>query len=255
MKTNILGIEFDSITPEDALSAARGFLSSSNPGGAAYIVTPNPEIAQICSKDGDYRAVINGADLVLADGVGVSMAAKILRRPLAARITGIDFAEKLFALCADAGYRVYLLGGAAGVAEAAKTGLCRKFDRLKIVGTQCGYFDDEVSVVSAINDAKPDVVAVCLGAPKQELFMARNAPALSAKMMIGLGGAIDVWSGNVRRAPVFMQKHGLEWLYRAIREPRRIGKVLRLPLYIISAIKARLSGKGGKVGRTHGGCL
>ena len=141
------------------------------------------------------------------------------------------------------GKRVFLLGAKPGVADAAGEKLRERFPGLVIAGTNDGYFQDDDPVVEKINAVQPDLLLVCLGAPKQELWMQRNAPRLRVGLMAGLGGSLDVFAGNVKRAPKFFQKLGLEWFYRLIKEPKRIGRMMKLPKFLLAAIGRKLRGK------------
>ena len=138
---------------------------------------------------------------------------------------------------------MYLFGAKPGVAEAAGETLKAKFPGLVISGTSDGYFSDDGPIIEKIRDATPDMLLVCLGAPKQELWMAKMAGKLPVGLMVGLGGSLDVFAGTVKRAPVAWQRLDLEWLYRLIKEPRRIGRMMKLPLFVIEAAGERLRGK------------
>lgn len=178
-----------------------------------------------------------------ADGIGVIYGAKILGTPLRAKLPGIDFAAALMTQMGREGKSVFLLGAKPGVADAAGEKLRERFPGLVIAGTNDGYFQDDDPVVEKINAVQPDLLLVCLGAPKQELWMQRNAPRLRVGLMAGLGGSLDVFAGNVKRAPKFFQKLGLEWFYRLIKEPKRIGRMMKLPKFLFAAIGRRLRGK------------
>ena len=143
---------------------------------------------------------------------------------------------------AQTGQTLYLLGGKPGIAEKAAVNLQAKHPGLKVVGTADGYFKDETPVVERINDSEPDVLFVCLGAPKQELFMVDHRRELQVGLMIGLGGSLDGFAGTVKRAPVWMQRAGLEWLYRLLKEPRRLKRMMRLPKFVLAVLAHR--GKG-----------
>ena len=166
-------------------------------------------------------------------------AAKILGCPLKERVPGIDFATGLLARLEVSGQRLFLLGAKPGVAEQAAANLKEQYPNLVICGTNDGYFQDSTPVVEKIRAAGADVVFVCLGAPKQERWMARYGPDTGAHLMVGLGGVLDVYAGNVKRAPEIWQKRGMEWLYRLIRQPSRIGRMAKLPLFLVEARKAR----------------
>ena len=187
--------------------------------------------------------MLNAADLSLPDGIGVIYAAKLLGRPLKRRAPGVDFAQGLMERLSQSEKKLFLLGAKPGVAEQAAENLCGRYPGLNICGVSDGYFKDDAPVVEKIRVSKADVVFVCLGAPKQELWMAKNGPETGAALLVGLGGCLDVFAGTVQRAPEGWQKAGMEWLYRLIKEPSRFGRMAKLPLVLVDAIAARFSGK------------
>ena len=191
-------------------------------------------------KDLEFRRVLNAADLVLPDGIGVVYSAKILGTPLKERVPGIEFAEAMLSALNEMGGRLYLLGAKPGVAEEAGRRICARYPALVLCGTHDGYFKDEQAILPEIAAAKPDLLFVCLGAPKQEKWMARWGRHTGAKLAIGLGGCLDVFAGNVRRAPEQWQKLGLEWAYRLKKEPKRIGRMAKLPLVLVKAAGQRI---------------
>ena len=236
MRTDVLGVRFDNLTMDAAVDAARALMKERR---AAYVVTPNPEIVLQCRELPALADAVADAALVLADGIGVIYAAKLLGRPLAAKVAGIDFATRLMATMAPEGGRVFLFGAKPGIASCAAQNLAQTHPGLKLVGTHDGYFSSDNAVIKQINAAKPDLLLVCLGAPKQELWMQRRAPLLDVGLMAGLGGSLDVFAGVSRRAPARMQNLGLEWLYRLAREPRRIGRMAKLPGFLALALLQR----------------
>ena len=240
MRINILGVGFDNVTMDEALARGEELLCSE---GAHYVVTPNPEIVETCRADAAANAAVNGADLVLPDGIGIVYGAKILHQPLRGRVPGIEFGTGMIERCAKLGKSVYLLGAKPGVAEQAAENLKNRFPGLVIAGTHDGYFKEDAPIAAEIKASGADMALVCLGAPKQELWMQRNAPRLRVGLMAGLGGSLDVFAGNVKRAPKFFQKLGLEWFYRLIKEPKRIGRMMKLPKFLFAAIGRRLRGK------------
>ena len=236
VRTEIMGVSFDNVTLEEAVRT--GAKLAEGPG-FSYVVTPNPEIVNAARADSSYREVLNRATLVLPDGIGVIKAAKILGRPLKERVPGIDFASGVMSRLEKKGGRLFLLGAKPGVAEQAAESLKAKYPGLVICGTNDGYFKDDAPVVEKIRAAEPDLVLVCLGFPRQERWMAEFGPQTGAHLMIGLGGALDVFSGNTKRAPVAWQKLNLEWAYRLVHEPKRIGRMAKLPLFLVDAKKER----------------
>lgn len=237
MKTEILGVRFDDLTQQEAAQRGRQLLEEDK---FHYVVTPNPEFLLAAEKDPEFRRVLNAADLVLPDGIGVVYSAKILGTPLKERVPGIEFAEAMLSALNDMGGRLYLLGAKPGVAEEAGRRICARYPALVLCGTHDGYFKDEQAILPEIAAAKPDLLFVCLGAPKQEKWMARWGQHTGAKLAIGLGGCLDVFAGNVRRAPEQWQKLGLEWAYRLKKEPKRIGRMAKLPLVLVKAAGQRI---------------
>lgn len=240
MRIDVLGVQFDNVSMGQAVEKAATMIGQ---GGTHYVVTPNAEFVQRAQKDETFQAALNGADLVLPDGIGVVYAAKILGRPLQGRVPGCDFAAQLCNWMAQNGKKLFLLGAKPGVAEQAAENLCKTYPGLIVCGTHDGYFKEDGPVVQVIREAGADVVFVCLGAPKQENWMIEHGDATGASFLIGLGGSLDVFAGTVKRAPEIWQKLGLEWLYRLLKQPSRIGRMAKLPLFLVSAVGAKLKGK------------
>ena len=242
-RTEILGVEFDNVTLDEAADRAIALMDQDGPH---LVATPNPEIVQLARRDPEFGRVLSAADLVIPDGVGVVYAAKILGRPLKGRVPGIEFAAALMARMAGKGKRLFLLGAKPGVAELAAANLAVEYPGLVVCGTHDGYFQEDAPVAETIRRARADVVFVCLGAPKQEMWIARNGADTGARLLVGLGGSLDVFAGQVKRAPKAFQKLGLEWFYRLCRQPSRIGRMAKLPLFLVSAAGERL-----QAGRHH----
>ena len=241
MKTEILGIQFDNLSREEAKAAGAAMLRSQD---FHYAVTPNPEFILAADKDLEFQKILNKADLVLPDGIGVVYSAQILGRPLKGRVAGFDFACDMLDVLDQLGGRLYLLGAKPGVAEEAGRQILETHPNIVLCGVHDGYFKDSDPVARQVAEARPDLLFVCLGAPKQEKWISRFGLLTGAKLAIGLGGALDVFAGNVERAPEKWQKAGLEWAYRLKKEPKRIGRMAKLPLVLVKAAGRRVAGKG-----------
>ena len=240
-RIDVLGIEFDNT---DILEAVERAIRLMEERRHAYVVTPNPEIILESQKNEKLASAVKSADMVLPDGVGVIYASHILGTPIKNRIPGIDFASALMARISENGRKVFLLGAKPGVAELVGERLAERYPGLVICGVNDGYFEEEDTefIIEKINSASPDLVLVCLGSPKQEIWMKNNAELLDTGLLIGLGGALDVYAGVVERAPRKWRSMGLEWLYRLIREPKRIKRMVKLPGVIVAAAWRRIGG-------------
>lgn len=230
MRVDVLGVGFDNLTLAEAAERGMELLHTE---GTHYVVTPNPEIVEVCREDPAAREAVNGAALVLPDGIGVIKGAAMLGTPLKERVPGIEFAAKLLEKMAGEGMSLYLLGAKPGVAEKAAERLRARYPGLRIAGVHDGYFQENGPIAEAIRQSGADAAFVCLGAPKQELWMAKNGPAAGARLLCGLGGSLDVFAGTVKRAPEFWRNHGLEWFYRLCSDPRRLGRMMKLPLFLL----------------------
>ena len=235
MRVDVLGVGFDNLTLSEA--AERG-LELLHAGGAHYVVTPNPEIVEVCRENPAAREAVNSAALVLPDGIGVIKGAAMLGTPLKERVPGIEFAARMLEKMAEEGLSLYLLGAKPGVAEMAAERLRERYPGLRIAGVHDGYFQEDGPIVENIRQSGADTVFVCLGAPKQELWMAKNGLATGARLLCGLGGSIDVFAGTVKRAPKFWCDHGLEWFYRLCSNPRRLGRMMKLPVFLVHVRRA-----------------
>jgi len=240
MKIDVLGVGFSNVTMDEALNKAEALIES---GGTHLVVTPNPEIVQLAKKDEEFKSILCDADLTIPDGIGIIYAAKILGRPLKERVPGIEFATGLCERLAKTNKKIFLLGAKPGIAEDAARNLTRDYPGIVICGTHDGYFSDSVPVVEQIRESEANVVFVCLGAPKQEKWMAEFGEQTGANLLVGLGGSLDVFAGHVKRAPEGWQKLGLEWLYRLLKEPKRIGRMCVLPMFLLTVVWHRIRGK------------
>lgn len=239
LKTDILGVQVDNVTIEEAYQKLLSLLKEDK---TSMIITPNSEILYAAYHDPELFAVLNRADMLIADGIGVVYASKILKKPLPERVAGFDLLSRVMEHAAEQNIKLFFLGAKPGVADAAKEKLKEKYPGIQIVGTNDGYFKDENDVIEKINNSGADLLLVCLGAPKQEFFMDRWKDKLKVKACIGAGGSLDVFAGTVKRAPEFFCKFGLEWFYRLIKEPWRLGRMMNLPKFILYVYHRRNKG-------------
>jgi len=225
---NILGVNVNKYSMVEAVKKASELIDSD---GCSMIFTPNSEIILYASNNPDFTQILNSADMIIPDGIGVVYGSKILGNPIRERVAGYDLVCNLFPVMAEKGQSVYLLGAKPGVAEKAAETLLKKYPGLVIAGTHDGYFKDDAEVIADINNASPDFLMVCLGFPKQENWIYSNREKLNTKLAIGAGGCLDVFAGTVQRAPEFYCNHGIEWLYRLIKQPSRFVRMLALPKF------------------------
>ncbi len=232
---DILGVAVDHVDMKEALARCSGYL---NEEGSHVVFTPNSEIIMMAYHDPAFSAVVNSADLVVADGIGVVYASRILKAPLSERVAGFDLSSRLIQAAADGSHSIYFFGGKPGVAEQAIENLTKQYPSLRVVGYSDGYFDDEKEkqIIADIQNKKPDILFVCLGAPKQEKWIAEHREELGARLILGVGGSLDVWAGVTERAPKAYQKAGLEWLYRLKKEPSRFWRMMALPKFALTVI-------------------
>lgn len=238
-KSKVLGIEYNNVTIGQA---AKEIFELECSGKGGYVVTPNAEIAYYSLKNEEFYNAVTGASYILPDGAGVVLASKICGNPLVARAAGYDVSKELLSLMSKKGKRLYLLGSNPGIAEKAAENMKKSYPGLIIAGMHHGYFKDDEKVIDGINKAEPDAVFVALGSPRQELFMQRNRDKVKA-LMLGLGGSLDVYAGEVKRAPEFFIKFNLEWFYRLLKQPWRIGRMMKLPAYVLKAVSWSLAGR------------
>jgi N-acetylglucosaminyldiphosphoundecaprenol N-acetyl-beta-D-mannosaminyltransferase len=227
----ILGLPVHNVDMESAIEAIDGFICARVPH---HVVTADASMLVMAQEDAQLRDIIGNADLVTPDSIGVLWAAKKQGNPLTERVSGVVIAERLCALSALRGYRLYFLGAAPGVAAEAADKMRAKYPGAQIVGTRDGFFTeaDTEKVVKEICACRPDILLVAMGIPKQEKWITAHRARLSASVLIGVGGTLDVLSGQVRRAPRLIQSLRLEWLWRVLSNPKKINKVLLLPRFV-----------------------
>lgn len=236
---NIAGINIDDITMVQAVERVYEFISS-NKNHSIY--TPNAEIMMDGITNKTLMQVLNNADMLVADGAGVVLASKILGREVIEKVSGVDLAKNLLASSSKKPIKFFLFGGAPGIAEKAHANIICDYPAAQVVGTRNGYFteEDEAAIINQINLSEADVLLVCLGAPKQEIWIHENKNRLKVKACLGVGGTLDILAGNIKLAPDFFRNNGLEWLYRLYKEPRRFKRMLRLPKFILHVLGIRL---------------
>lgn len=243
-RIRILDIPLDMVNGCEAMTIFEELMKNDL---TSLVVTPNSEIIMNAAKDLELKKIIESAALILPDGIGVVYASKIMGIPLNERVTGIDFLEDILEYLERTGQSIFFLGSKPGdedhisIAEQAARNMILKYPRLKIAGTYHGYFQksDESNIIEIINNSKADFLCVALGSPKQEKFMYHHLNELKAKAAIGVGGSLDVWAGNLKRAPGFFRNHGLEWLYRLVQQPSRYNRMAVLPLFMCKVIISR----------------
>ncbi len=239
----LLGVRITPLSMEEALDKARGFLAEDHPH---MIVTSDATGVVAAHDDAEFREIMDQADMVTADGQGVVLAARLLDLPIRERVSGVDMVQRLCEVAAEAGRSVFLLGAAEGVAEAAAEQLRAVVPGLEIAGTRDGYFapEEEPALIAHIRDLRPAVLFVAFGIPKQEKWIRAHMEELGVPVCIGVGGSFDVISGRLKRAPEWMRKWGLEWLFRVTQEPQRLPRLKALPRMAWLALCALARGGG-----------
>jgi len=228
---SILGVRVHQVGMQDALLAIERWVAERTP---RMVITADANALVLAQEDKEFRALLMDADLVTPDGAGLLWAARRLGQPFPERVPGVGLVAQLTRLSHERGYRLYFVGAAPGVAERAAHALLQRFPNAQIVGIMHGYFtpESESSVLTHICEARPDVLLVGMGMPRQEKWIARHKQRLGVPVSVGVGGSFDVYAGVVRRAPCWMQRYGLEWLWRLLQDPRKIAKVRNLPRFV-----------------------
>lgn len=224
----ILDLPFISTTNQNFISLLKQCITNHQ---NTFIVTANPEIAVYAYDHPEYRKIIQTADYITPDGIGIIKAGQMIHQPLSERITGFDTLTSLLEIANKCSLKVYLLGAKPEIITKTVQNIRQKYPQLKLVGSHDGYFQDEQPIVQEIEQTQPDIVAVALGFPKQEEFIYRHRQ-LTPAIWIGVGGSFDVLSGTVKRAPQLIQNWHLEWLYRLLSHPSRFKRFLALPRFL-----------------------
>lgn len=242
-KTSLFGVLVDDITMSETLNLSKQVLFGKESRQIA-VYTPNLEMLEAARRSKEIRELLNSADLLLPDGVGVSLIAGLLGKGVSETVSGIDFGERLFQTVRTENVRVFLLGGKEGVAETASWRLRERFAGLEICGYHHGYLNttsETDALLSEIDRSRAEILIVCMGFPLQERFVRSYRPLLpSVKIFACLGGALDVWSGNAVRAPYLLRELRAEWLWRVLAEPNRLPRLVSSLPAIPAAISSYL---------------
>jgi len=242
-RITILGAPIDRVTMAGTLDRLESFVKE---GGPHIVVTADASGLVQAQSDSEHLAIIHGADLVTPDSVGIMWAARRAGQPLPERVSGVDLVDRVCALSANKGYRLFFLGSAPGVAELAAEKLRLRHPGCNIVGTRHGYFpaDSDDLVAREVAEFKPDFLFVAMGIPRQEKFIRATVEIIRAPVAIGVGGSLDVFSGRTKRAPRLLQKLHLEWAWRLLLNPKKIAKVKSLPRFVLLVLRAGKRGAG-----------
>ncbi|RZT21549.1 WecB/TagA/CpsF family glycosyltransferase [Fictibacillus sp. BK138] len=237
----ILGVDFVNSTLFEFLNTLSGHLEREE---KTFVVTANPEIVMKVREDANYRAVVEKANYVTADGIGVVKAAGILGKPLPERVTGFETFMGLLQTANERGYSVYLLGAQDEVLQKTVAEIMTQFPNVKIAGAHHGFFDwNDDHIPNEIQRTKPDLIFTALGVPRQELWIGQNMDKFEKGVFMGIGGSFDVLAGAVQRAPEFWRKMNLEWAYRLMKQPSRWKRQLSLPHFALKVIQQKVTGK------------
>ena len=226
-RIRFLNIEIDNLSMDESIDYIDKLIKRKK---NSYVVTPNVDHIVKLENDSEFLEVYNNADLVLTDGMPLVWISKFLKTPIKEKVSGSDLFPKVCKLADEKGYSIFLLGAAEGIAIKAAENLKNKYKNLNIVGTFSPSYGFEKSkseieeIIKKVNEAKPDILAVGLGAPKQEKFIYKYKNKLNVPISLAIGASIDFEAGNIERAPKWMQKRGLEWFYRFLKEPKRMFK-------------------------------
>lgn len=237
-KARILDVPVDIVSFQEAMGRIESFLNGSVP---RMVVTADASGINIAQADPEFLAILQKADLVTPDSVGVLWAGRRRGNAFQERVSGVDLLNALCELSAENGHRIYFLGSSPGIAETAAERMRLKHPGTRIVGSRHGFFpaeDDEV-VASEIAEYKPDVLFVAMGIPRQEKFIARTMDIIGAKVAMGVGGSLDVFAGAVKRAPRWIQSLNLEWLWRTLANPKKLAKARHLPVFVWRVLWSR----------------
>ena len=234
-QAEIFGVKVDAVTMAQAVERVEKLIDAQK---NSIVATVNAEMLLRATKDDDFKKILNSAELVVPDGAGAVWAARHLGYEMPERVAGFDLVQELMKIAPTKGYKFFLFGASPGIADKAALKAQELYHGIKIVGTRNGYFtaDDEPEIIAQIKNAKPDILLAALGVPKQEKWLTAHKDELNVPVSIGVGGTFDVMAGVVKRAPIWMQRAKLEWLYRAMLQPSRAGRLIALPKFVWKVI-------------------
>ncbi len=237
-RVNILGVDVDAVTMAEAVDVVRRAMDTR---AGVMVATANAEMLMRATHDEELRRILNASALVVPDGAGTVWAARHLGHAMPERVAGYDLAQELLRRAPAEGRRVYFFGAAPGVAEKAKAKAEQLYPGIEIVGVRNGFFSpaDNAAIIAEIRAARPDLLLVALGVPKQEKWIAAHLAELDVPVAIGVGGTLDVMAGVMKRAPHWMQRAKLEWLFRGLMQPKRAGRLLALPKFVLKVHASR----------------
>lgn len=241
----ILGVEIDNITLEEAGEITKNLIENSQKS-CEIIVAPNVEFVMRAQKDREFFDILNSAKLATPDSVGIEIGAKFQKKPLKQRIPGQAYFRKVLEVGEKEGWTFYFLGGKGDTVQRTIENVKKIYPKAQIIGSHEGFFEEnsEEEVISQINRLEPNVLFVAMGAPAQEKWIATHKHELKVDVAAGQGGTFDYEAGNIKRAPKWIQKYGIEWLWRLILQPSRIGRMVVLPIYLIKIIFTKDSTRG-----------
>ncbi|MCH1625115.1 WecB/TagA/CpsF family glycosyltransferase [Ferdinandcohnia quinoae] len=229
-KETYLGVDVSPLSYDEIITDLKSRMIQ---GEQSTIIAVNPEKVMAAKSNSELRSLINGSTYQIPDGIGVLLASKLKGGSIRSRVTGVDMMERLIRFAAEDGYKVFLYGAKQEVVETAKQKLEEKYPGLNISGIENGYVKDQDELINKINQSEADFLFVAMGSPRQELWIRENMKKLNVKVFQGVGGSFDVFSGKVKRAPLFYRKLGIEWLYRLMKEPSRMKRQLALPKFLL----------------------
>ena len=237
-RVKILGVEVDAVTMAQAVEKIENLIDERK---SSIVATANAEMLMRATEDEELKKILNSSELVVADGAGTVWAAHHLGKNMPERVAGYDLVQELMKIAPKKSWKIFLFGAAPGVAEKAKLKAEELYPGIKIVGVRNGFFsaNDEPEIISQIKKSQPDILFAALGVPKQEKWIFKYKDELKIPVSIGVGGTFDVMAGVMKRAPLWMQKAKLEWLFRALLQPSRAGRLIALPKFVLKVCMSK----------------